>query len=80
MAYVYLIQSLAVPDRRYIGMTADLEERRRVHNSGGSPAFAGSHGSEAVEECGAGVRRSLGEGGHTSAGSAEVIKWEGPRL
>ena len=47
-----------------------------------SPAYAGSHGCQAVEECVAGVlrpvgqslwatRRSLGEGGHASAGFAE---------
>ena len=29
---------------------------------------------EAVEECAAGVLRSLGEGGHASAGSAEDTK------
>ncbi len=29
----------------------------------GPPAFAGSHVCEAVEECEAGVRRSLGKGG-----------------
>jgi hypothetical protein len=39
-----------------------------------SPACAGSHGYQAVEECTAGVLRSLGEGGHASAGSAEVSK------
>lgn len=37
MTCVYLVQSLAVPDQRYIGMTTNLEERLRVHNSGGSP-------------------------------------------
>jgi hypothetical protein len=36
-----------------------------------SPAYAGSHGCQAVEECAAGVLRSLGEGGHASAGFAE---------
>ena len=38
-----------------------------------SPAYAGSHGCEA-EECAAGVLRSLGEGGHASAGFAEDTK------
>jgi len=37
MKYVYLIQSLAVPNQRYIGITTDLDERLRTHNSGGSP-------------------------------------------
>jgi putative endonuclease len=36
MKFVYLIQSLAVPNQRYIGITADLDERLRTHNSGGS--------------------------------------------
>ncbi len=39
-----------------------------------SPAYAGSHSCQAVEECAAGVLRSLGEGGHASAGSAEDTK------
>jgi predicted GIY-YIG superfamily endonuclease len=37
MKYVYLIQSLAVPDQRYVGITANLDERLRVHIAGGSP-------------------------------------------
>jgi predicted GIY-YIG superfamily endonuclease len=37
MKYVYLIQSLPVPDQRYIGITANLDERLRTHNAGGSP-------------------------------------------
>ncbi|TKB75943.1 MAG: GIY-YIG nuclease family protein [Nitrospira sp.] len=37
MKYVYLFQSLAVPDQRYIGITANLAERLRTHNDGGSP-------------------------------------------
>jgi putative endonuclease len=35
--YVYRVQSLAVPDRRYIGITANLDERLRTHYAGGSP-------------------------------------------
>jgi hypothetical protein len=31
------------------------------------PAYAGSHSCKAVEECAAGVLRSLGEGGHASS-------------
>jgi predicted GIY-YIG superfamily endonuclease len=37
MKYVYLIQSLTVPSQRYIGITANLDERLQVHNAGGSP-------------------------------------------
>ena len=37
MKYVYLIQSLAVSNQRYIGITANLEERLRTHHAGGSP-------------------------------------------
>jgi predicted GIY-YIG superfamily endonuclease len=37
MKYVYLLQSLAVPGQRYIGITSDLDERLRPHNAGGSP-------------------------------------------
>jgi hypothetical protein len=40
-----------------------------------SPAYAGSHSCQPVEECAAGVLRSLGEGGHASAGSAEDTIW-----
>jgi putative endonuclease len=36
MHYVYLLQSEASPDQRYIGLTADLKERLKVHNTGGS--------------------------------------------
>ena len=35
--YVYLIQSISVPNQRYIGMTNDLEARLHTHNAGGSP-------------------------------------------
>ncbi len=37
MKYVYLIQSLTVPNQRYIGITTNLDERLRAHNAGGSP-------------------------------------------
>ena len=47
---------------------------KAVANTVPSPAYAGSHGCQAVEECTAGVLRSLGEGGHASAGSAEDTK------
>jgi putative endonuclease len=37
MKYVYLIQRLVVPDQRYLGITANLDERLRTHIAGGSP-------------------------------------------
>lgn len=36
MLYVYLIQSEAIPDRRYVGYTTDLKARLKTHNAGGS--------------------------------------------
>jgi predicted GIY-YIG superfamily endonuclease len=36
MHYVYLIQSEAYRDQRYVGFTTDLKKRLEVHNSGGS--------------------------------------------
>jgi predicted GIY-YIG superfamily endonuclease len=36
MHYVYLIQSLAKPAERYVGLTVDLKERLREHNAGES--------------------------------------------
>jgi predicted GIY-YIG superfamily endonuclease len=35
--YVYLLESLRVPDQRYVGVTADLRRRLAEHNSGKSP-------------------------------------------
>ena len=32
--YVYLIQSISEPKRRYVGMTADLTRRMEEHNQG----------------------------------------------
>ena len=37
MKCVYLIESLAVQNQRYIGITRDLETRLRAHNAGESP-------------------------------------------
>jgi putative endonuclease len=37
MFYVYLIESLARPDQRYVGVTADLKARLSEHNAGKSP-------------------------------------------
>ena len=36
MHYVYLLQSLAYPEQRYIGLTANLEQRLAAHNAGQS--------------------------------------------
>jgi len=36
MKYVCLLQSIAYPDKRYIGITNDLERRLADHNSGRS--------------------------------------------
>ena len=37
MHYVYLIESLARPEQRYVGMTCDLKARLLEHNAGKSP-------------------------------------------
>ena len=37
MKCVYLLQSLARGDKRYVGATADLNRRLRAHNEGKSP-------------------------------------------
>lgn len=36
MKYVYLLQSLSHPDQRYVGMTADIDQRLAAHNAGQS--------------------------------------------
>ena len=36
MFYVYLLQSLADPGRRYVGFSEDLRKRLRDHNHGKS--------------------------------------------
>jgi predicted GIY-YIG superfamily endonuclease len=35
--YVYLIQSINNADQRYVGITSDLQQRLKDHNSGKSP-------------------------------------------
>jgi predicted GIY-YIG superfamily endonuclease len=35
--YVYLIQSIPHPHRKYIGHTSNVKRRLKVHNEGGSP-------------------------------------------
>ncbi len=37
MKYVYLIRSVSDPDRRYVGITADLPRRLAEHNAGKRP-------------------------------------------
>ncbi|MDO9334998.1 MAG: GIY-YIG nuclease family protein [Caulobacter sp.] len=63
MHYVYLLESLSDPTKRYVGKTADLRVRLADHNSGRSPhtskhrpwrlvtyiAFTGSEQAEAFE-------------------------------
>jgi putative endonuclease len=36
MFYVYLIESVATPGQRYVGLTADLKIRLKDHNDGKS--------------------------------------------
>ena len=40
MMYVYLLQSIDHPDQTYVGLTDDLRNRLKVHNSGSSPHTA----------------------------------------
>jgi len=37
MKYVYLLQRISHPNKRYIGITKDLNERLKNHNAGESP-------------------------------------------
>ena len=36
MIYVYLLESIAFPGQRYVGMTVDLKDRLKRHNNGRS--------------------------------------------
>ncbi len=36
MKHVYLLQSIHHPDKRYIGLTSNVEERLKAHNAGKS--------------------------------------------
>ncbi|MEJ0023914.1 MAG: GIY-YIG nuclease family protein [Alphaproteobacteria bacterium] len=36
MFYVYLLESVSSPGQRYVGFTADLENRLKSHNEGAS--------------------------------------------
>ncbi len=40
MKYVYLLQSISHPNKRYVGITADFSERLKQHNAGRSPHTA----------------------------------------
>jgi putative endonuclease len=40
MRYVYLLQSEASADQRYVGITSDLKKRLAEHNAGKSPHTA----------------------------------------
>jgi len=40
MKYVYLLQNLSYPDKRYVGLTNDLNNRLKDHNAGKSPHTA----------------------------------------
>jgi len=37
MKYVYLIQSIPCPTKRYVGIASDLKTRLKSHNEGQSP-------------------------------------------
>jgi putative endonuclease len=40
MYYVYLLESEALPDQRYVGLSSDLKQRFQDHNTGKSPHTA----------------------------------------
>ena len=40
MHSVYLLESLAIPNQRYVGYTSDLKARFSHHNSGKNPSTA----------------------------------------
>ncbi|MHC4728778.1 MAG: GIY-YIG nuclease family protein [Planctomycetota bacterium] len=37
MKYIYLLESLSHTEKRYVGKTADLQNRLKEHNAGKSP-------------------------------------------
>ena len=37
MKYVYLLESISNPGKRYVGITGDLKKRTAEHNAGRSP-------------------------------------------
>lgn len=40
MKYIYLLESTSYPDKRYIGITSNLNHRLKEHNAGKSPHTA----------------------------------------
>ena len=40
MYYVYLLESVASPDQRYVGLSSDLKQQFAEHNAGKSPHTA----------------------------------------
>jgi predicted GIY-YIG superfamily endonuclease len=48
--FVYVLRSLRVPERRYVGLTADVEARLKAHNAGMSP-FTAKYRPWAVTVC-----------------------------
>jgi predicted GIY-YIG superfamily endonuclease len=38
--YVYILRSLKAPDRRYVGVTSNVNRRLEAHNAGSSPSTA----------------------------------------
>lgn len=43
MTWVYLLTSIPFPDRKYIGLTEDLEGRLKQHNSGMEKGFTSKY-------------------------------------
>jgi len=41
MYYVYILQSIKIPERHYTGFTEDIEKRVLKHNNGEVPHSAG---------------------------------------
>ncbi len=40
MKYVYLLQSIPFPEKRYVGLSSNVEKRLNAHNQGQSPHTA----------------------------------------
>ena len=40
MKHVYLLRSVSTPHKKYVGMTANFQERLKQHNAGQSPHTA----------------------------------------
>jgi predicted GIY-YIG superfamily endonuclease len=48
--FVYILRSLTAPDRRYVGVTADIRARLAAHNAGLSP-FTARHRPWSMTVC-----------------------------